>query len=93
MKISADSIIQRNEDIISSEIDGETVMMDSSFTSYFGLKEVGTLIWQLLEEQHSVHEICERLTDEYDVSFDQCLQNTLPFLEELHKQQMIEIQN
>ena len=91
MQISADSIIQRNRDIISSEIDGETVMMDSSFSSYFGLKEVGTCIWQLLEERHSVHEICETLTNKYDVSHEQCLEDILPFLEELHRQKMIEI--
>lgn len=92
MQISADSIIQRNKDIISSEIDGETVMMDSSFNNYFGLKEVGTFIWQLLEEKCSVREICETLIDKYDVSHDQCLEDILPFLEELHKQHMIEVQ-
>ena len=92
MQISADSIIQRNKDIISSEIDGETVMMDSSFNNYFGLKEIGTCIWQLLEEKRSVREVCETLIDKYDVSHDQCLKDILPFLEELHKQQMIEIQ-
>lgn len=68
-------------------------MMDSSFNNYFGLKEVGTLIWQLLEKKHSVHQICEVLTNKYDVDFDQCLQDILPFLNELHKQQMIEVQN
>lgn len=93
MQISADSIIQRNKDIISSEIDGETVMMDSSFNNYFGLKEVGTFIWQLLEEKRSVREICETLIDKYDVSHGQCLEDILPFLEELHKQQMIEVKD
>lgn len=93
MQLTLDTVIQRNKNIVSNEIDGETVMMDDSFSRYFGLKEVGTSIWRLLETNHSVKEVCERLTDEYDVSFDQCLEDVMPFLEALHEQKMIEVQN
>ncbi len=93
MKLSPDTVIQRNKHIVSSEIDGETVMMDDSFSRYFGLKEVGTSIWRLLEEKHSIREICEQLTSEYDVDLEQCLEDVLPFLEELHTKNMIDVQN
>ena len=93
MRISAETTLQRSKSIISSEIDGETVMMDSAFSNYYGLKEIGTHIWRLLENQLSVREICESLTCEYDVSYEQCLEDILPFLEALCEQQMIEVQN
>ena len=93
MRISAETTLQRSKSIISSEIDGETVMMDNAFSNYYGLKEIGTHIWRLLENELSVGDICEILTNEYDVSYEQCLEDILPFLEALHGQQMIEVQN
>ena len=92
MQISAETILKRSSSIISSEIDGETVMMDTAFSSYYGLKEIGTHIWRLLESARSVRNICEELTGEYEVSYEQCLEDVLPFLEALREQQMIEIQ-
>lgn len=92
MQISAETILKRSNSIISSEIDGETVMMDNAFSSYYGLKEIGTHIWRLLESARSVRNICEELTGEYEVSYQQCLEDVLPFLEALREQQMIEIQ-
>ncbi len=53
MEINSDSVIKRNEEIISSEIDGETVMMDLSFEHDFGLENIGTRIWQLLKNETS----------------------------------------
>ncbi len=93
MPISETTILQRSKSIISSEIDGETVMMDSEFSNYYGLKRIGTHIWRLLENELSVQSICEALTSEYDVSYEQCLEDILPFLEVLREQQMIEVQN
>lgn len=85
MPISEKTILQRSKSIISNEIDGETVMMDSAFSDYYGLKEVGTHIWRLLENELSVQNICEALTSKYDVSYQQFLEDMLPFLEALRK--------
>lgn len=91
MKIYPDSLIQRNSNIVSSEIDGETVMMDTSFEKYFGMKAIGTHIWQLLEEEISLQTLCEELTREFDVSMEQCVKDITPFIQELSDQGMIQI--
>ncbi len=46
MELTPDSLIKRNEEIISSEIDGETVMMDLNFEKYFGMEAIGTPLCQ-----------------------------------------------
>ena len=91
MKIDSRSLIQRCSSIVSSEIDGETVMMDNSFEKYFGMKAIGTRIWQLLEKETSLQRLCEALVKEFDVSPEQCMEDIIPFLQELSEQDMIKI--
>ena len=53
--------LKRNPNIIASQIDGETVMMDEEFDSYFGMARVGAFIWQQLETEITFGELIARL--------------------------------
>jgi len=87
--LSTDTQLKQNPSICSREFDGETVMMNESLENYFGLDEIGTRIWQLLKEQLSLTELCQKLTEEYDVEPKQCLADITPFIEELLKDNML----
>ena len=89
--IQASTLLSRNSEIISSKIDNETVMMDIDFDKYYGLEEVGTRIWELLETQISFEELCRSLVGEFDVSLEQCENDIKPFLHELIEQKMLVI--
>jgi len=91
MKINPNSRLQRCSNIVSSEIDGETVMMDTNFEKYFGMKVVGTRIWQLLEKETSLQTLCEQLTKEFDINLEQCMEDVMPFLQELFEQDMLQL--
>ena len=54
-------------DVLSQEVSGETVLLDLNHENYFGLNEVGTRIWQLLQEQDDLEEIYNILLGEYEV--------------------------
>ena len=60
-----------SDEILSQEVNGETVLLDLDGESYFGLNDVGTRIWQLLQSEHSVAGIVDTLSVEYDVSREQ----------------------
>jgi hypothetical protein len=60
-----------SEEVLSQEVNGETVLLNLEGESYFGLNEVGTRIWQLLQVEQSVADMMSTLTDEYDVSREQ----------------------
>ena len=57
-----------SDEVLSQEVNGETVLLDLEGESYFGLNEVGTRIWQLLQSEQTVAETLNTLSDEYDVS-------------------------
>ena len=58
-------------DVLHQELGGETVLLNLANESYFGLDEVGTRVWQVLEETQSVKAVLTRLLGEYDVSAEQ----------------------
>ena len=60
-----------SSEVLSQEVNGETVLLDLEGECYFGLNEVGTRIWQLLQCESSVGEALDTLSDEYDVSREQ----------------------
>jgi len=67
MNFHADQKITLSSDVLFREVCGESVLLDLSSENYFGLNEVGTRIWELLESGHSVGETLEVLTGEFEV--------------------------
>ena len=78
------TMLERNQEIDASELDGETVMMDMERGNYFMLNPVGSRIWELIEKPVSVEEIIHRLREEYEVSLEECHEAVKEFLHELH---------
>lgn len=89
MTITEDSLVERNPDIIFSEIDNETVMMDKEFENYFGLAEIGTQIWSKIEAKQTVKSLCEALMEEYAIDYHTCLDDVISLLNALSKNDMI----
>lgn len=56
-----------SEEALSQEVNGETVILDLKSESYFGLDEVGTRVWQLLQEHEDVQKVFDAMLEEFDV--------------------------
>ena len=68
MEFQTTDRLEITEDILSQEVNGETVLRDLNGETYFGLNEVGTRIWQLLQAKPTLQDMLGVLLDEYDVS-------------------------
>lgn len=60
----------RSEEVLFQNLGGEAVLLDLSSETYFGLNEVGTRVWDLLESTSLLSDVCTRLQAEYDVERD-----------------------
>jgi hypothetical protein len=56
-----------SKDVMAQELDGETVLLDLASESFFGLDNVSTRVWQLLQDGVDREGIIQILLDEYDV--------------------------
>jgi hypothetical protein len=85
MAVSLTSSLHRNDEFVHSAIDNETVMMSIEQGEYYGLDDIATRIWNILDEPHSVNQICDLLQPDYDVDRQQMEQDVLAFLDEMVK--------
>ena len=67
MGIQSDQVFKTSRDVLFQEVGGETVLLDLASEQYFGLDEVGTRIWQLLNEGLGQGAMVDVLLDEYEV--------------------------
>jgi hypothetical protein len=89
MPLTLDSQIVRAGDVTSAEVDDEMVMMSLASDAYFGLDDIGTRIWALLEKPITLGEVCRALQGEYDVTPEQCARDVLLFVTELAEKGLV----
>ena len=78
-----DQIIRNEEEFLSTEVDGEAVIMNVETGAYFGLNPVATDIWKILKDSKSVQTVIDQLIEEYDVSPQVCKDETIPVLTQM----------
>ncbi len=91
--ISTDTTVVATPEQVSSDLAGESVILNLKTGMYFGLNEVGASIWNLLQQPRSVKEICDQILDQYEVESEQCEQDVLKLLHELVESELIEIKD
>ena len=64
------------ETVFAQEVDGEMVLLDMESENYFGLDEVGTAIWQAMQEKETLKEVLDLLLEQYEVK-EEMLENDL----------------
>ncbi len=87
-----EQVLCRKEDKISTELDGETVILDLVSGMYSGLDQVGTTIWNLLEKPIVFKAIVTEIINTYDVTEEQCIADLLDFLNSLLGSGLIVVQ-
>lgn len=80
----------RSEKALATPVDDELVMFDGESGKYYGLNEVATAIWERLAQPHTVDELVESLTNEFDVAPERCREELETFIPHLLKRGLIE---
>ncbi|MCA9620843.1 MAG: PqqD family protein [Myxococcales bacterium] len=67
MMIRDQQSLRTRREVISRVLDGEVVLLDLEGSRYYGLNEVGSEAWQLLERGTTLAALIEALLSEFDV--------------------------
>lgn len=90
IQITPETIVSRNEGILSSRIGNEEVMMHVEEGKYFSLNSISTRIWELIESPISPERICDELVKEYDISPEECTKDVIEVLQSMLKDKIIQ---
>ncbi len=84
-------MVGRSDDILFSSAGDELVVLHLERGVYHGFDAIGREIWDLLEAPMPVSALCERLLEVYDVEAEVCEQDTLAFLNDAYRRDVITI--
>ncbi len=74
---------KRNRNVAWRVIEEEAILISSEDSMLHSLDEVGTLIWELADGEHTIDQIVDRICEDYDVERERAHKDTVEFLENL----------
>ena len=80
-----------SESVFAQEVDGEMVLLDMNSENYFGLDEVGSAIWQAMQEKEKLQDVYDVMIEQYEVAPDVLENDLLEFAEKLRDSGLIKI--
>ena len=80
-------------DVLVSQLEGESVILNLTSESYFGLDTVGTRMWTAVTTANSIEAAFEVLREEFDVEPERLRQDLAMILETLFEHGLLEVQH
>ncbi len=84
------SVFYPASDVVMQELDGEAVLLHLGRNQYFGLNEVGTRIWQLLEATGDPDEVIRQLDREFAADRQQLEGDVWALIRELQDEGLLQ---
>ena len=82
--ITTDTVLRRKRDLVASDMDGETVMLDIDSGRYFGLSGVGPHLWKTLEKEARADALVASVREQFDAAPDEDVErDVMEFLNRL----------
>jgi hypothetical protein len=83
---------QLTSDQIASKVAGEVVILNHNKGAYYGLDDVGALVWDELEKgPQTIDSLCETVSAEYDIDIASCKNDVNALLTDLISEKLVEV--
>ena len=80
----------REPDVIWTKLNGTVVAMGIGTGKYFEIEGVGQLIWELLEQPHSISELVETVVAGHEVDAEKCERDVREFIAALQAASLVQ---
>ena len=73
-------------------LNGETVLLSSTTDMYYGLGEVGSRIWELIQQRKRISEICTQIASEFEVEPEVCQRDARELIQKLVEADLVTLE-
>jgi hypothetical protein len=85
------STVSASPNVVSCELDGDSVLLNLDTSRYFRLNSVGSLLWSKLEAPCTVSELQDAVVEGFDVEPDRCARDIEALLSSLVESGLVTI--
>ena len=81
-------VFRKNNNVVFRQIGDESILIPvanevGDLSNIYNLNETGTKIWEFIDGERDIMDICRLITDEYDVPMDIVMHDTVEFINDL----------
>ena len=80
---------KQDEQVHSTVLDGESVLLNLSSGRYYTLNVVGSFVWDLCKGEHSLEEILSIACDRFDVAAQQAQDDIWELIMQLEQEELL----
>ena len=91
MEITLKSVIAQSEDQVSTDLEGEVVIMGIQQGNYYSMNSVLSRIWTLAGKPIKLSALCDALMEEYEVERDVCEKQVLEAVQSLAQEKLVTV--
>ena len=93
--ISVDVRFVRNQEVVARKIQGELIIVPirrgvGDLNSLYTLNPVGAVLWDFMNEGHTLGEMVKRVCDEFEVTASEAQQDIEAFLDSLMEEKLVQ---
>tara|TARA_B100000678_G_scaffold275025_1_gene266583 strand:- start:1511 stop:1807 length:297 start_codon:yes stop_codon:yes gene_type:complete len=88
-EITLATTLGKAEQVLSSSVDDGLLLMDMDTGDYHHFDDIASSIWSRIDGEKSVGDVCLELQDEFQVDPAQCEEDTLEFLRQAHRANLV----
>lgn len=80
---------KQNEDVHSTVLDGESVLLNLSTGRYYSLNAVGSVVWEQCTGAHSLAAICSNISESFNVTSQEAQSDLLDLVVQLRQEELL----
>lgn len=84
--------LSRAANVLTTELDGETVLMSIKAGAYYGLEGPARSIWTNLETPIAFSALVDALVDEYEITPETCAEDLQGFLRDMEQEDLLHVE-
>jgi hypothetical protein len=91
MKFSTGSTVMVAKDVLYCDMAGEVAILNLKDENYYVLKDMGVIIWNLIQKPNTIKKVLEVIVKEYAVEQEECKQDLMELIQDLLDKGLVEI--
>ena len=89
---SPEDKLSRSEEMLSTELDQETVLMNIDAGAYYGLAGPAQIIWEKLKTPLTFSALMDQLVEEYEIAPEVCASDLQAFLGKMEQEGLLHVE-
>jgi Coenzyme PQQ synthesis protein D (PqqD) len=86
----------RNHEVVSRQIEGELIIVPirhgvGDMNSLYTLNQVGLVLWDFMQEEHTILEMMNRICEEFEVTAARAQDDIREFLDSLLEEKLVQL--